>query len=301
MLKCILCKGIPGSGKSTWAKSEVSKDPLHWCRINNDQIRDMINDSIYSPDMEKFVTKTRNFMIREALSRNINIIIDNLNISKKHFTEVCLIAQSINKDIEVSEKCFYVNLDEAIRRDSLREGKAKIGPEIIGKWWKESGKESFSNYQPKIEIFTKNNTIKQDVNKEHIYIVDIDGTVADLSHRSSPYATHECLDDKPISNVIETIKSLHNNYKIIFMSGREDKFRDITVQWLNKHVNIDYELFMRPTNDVRPDQIIKKELYEKYIKDNYYVVAWFDDRVRVINMLRNDLGLTVFQLNDIDF
>ena len=36
--KLILCRGIQGSGKSTWAKAWVAEDPEHRIRINNDDL-----------------------------------------------------------------------------------------------------------------------------------------------------------------------------------------------------------------------------------------------------------------------
>lgn len=89
------------------------------------------------------------------------------------------------------------------------------------------------------------------------------------------------------------------------MSGRTDEFIDMSKEWINKYVQIDnapikYELFMRASGDQRGDQIVKKELFEKNIKDKYYAVAAIDDRPRVIRMYRA-MGLCVFQLNEVDF
>ena len=39
MPKIILCRGIQGSGKSTWARKWVLEDPEHRVRFNNDDIR----------------------------------------------------------------------------------------------------------------------------------------------------------------------------------------------------------------------------------------------------------------------
>lgn len=41
MKRIILTRGIPASGKSTWAKQEVLKDPEHSIRINRDDLRNM--------------------------------------------------------------------------------------------------------------------------------------------------------------------------------------------------------------------------------------------------------------------
>lgn len=42
--KIIICRGIQGSGKSTWAKQWCHEDPEHRVRFNNDDIRNMLGD-----------------------------------------------------------------------------------------------------------------------------------------------------------------------------------------------------------------------------------------------------------------
>jgi hypothetical protein len=92
----------------------------------------------------------------------------------------------------------------------------------------------------------------------------------------------------------------NKGYSIIFVSGREDKYRWLTLNWFYTH-NIPYsELFMRPTDDKREDSVVKKEIYEKEIKGIYNVGVVFDDRNRVVEMWR-DQGLTCLQVADGDF
>ena len=69
--------GLPASGKSTYAKSIVAKDPSNWVRVNNDDLRAMMNGSVWSQDYEKMITDARNYLIRDALKRGKNVIIDN--------------------------------------------------------------------------------------------------------------------------------------------------------------------------------------------------------------------------------
>lgn len=42
MNKIILCQGIQGSGKSTWAKAWVKEDSEHRVRLNYDDLRNML-------------------------------------------------------------------------------------------------------------------------------------------------------------------------------------------------------------------------------------------------------------------
>lgn len=307
----MLC-GIPGSGKSTYAKQIVAKDPSNWVRVNNDDLRAMMNGSVYSADYEKIITDARNYLIRDALKRGKNVIIDNLNLNRRHFDDVCKIAKSINADVQVYEKVFYIELEEAILRDSKREGKAQVGEAVITKWWKESGKTQFKHYHPRVEIFTQrpgnqNQTVEAPAYVEGLpeaVLCDLDGTLA-LIHGRSPYDASNC-DTKDLPNVpvIETVLAHYKaGRRIIFCSGREDKYKAETIRFIEKYcqveadevVAIDYQLFMRKTDDFRKDAIIKEEIYRAEIEGKYNVLLILDDRDQVCELWRS-LGLTCFQV-----
>lgn len=307
MQKIILTVGIPASGKSFWTKTFISQDPNNWVRVNNDDIRAMTNGSVYSSDYEKLITETRNFMIREALKRGKNVIIDNLNINKRHFDDVCKIASSINEDVQVLEKLFYIDLDEAILRDSKRDGKGKVGETVIKKWWKDSGKEQHKFYQPRTEIFLKRTGPKdkpwtpmpQDATLPKAVIFDNDGTICLIGNRS-PYDASKCdLVDKPHEHVIEVMRLYFKaGYKILFVSGRDEKDRAPTERFYQKHFpEIEYELYMRPAGNKEKDVIIKENIFKEKIKDKYFVSGWYDDRLQVSRwVFENGLGL--FRVND---
>tara|TARA_R110000868_G_scaffold75946_6_gene218825 strand:+ start:6468 stop:7397 length:930 start_codon:yes stop_codon:yes gene_type:complete len=304
MIKCILTVGIPCSTKSTWAKLEVAKDPDNWCRVNNDDIRAMMNDSIWSKNYEKLVTNTRLFLIKEALKNDKNVILDNLNLNKVHFNDVVKIAASLNKDIEVSEKLFYIDLNTAIERDSLRIGKAKVGENVIRKWWKESGKEKFKDRVPQVKILNKTVSMPfkfmiQDESKPRAVIFDNDGTISLIHANRSPYDASSCDLDHPHHHVIECMKLYYNaGYKILFVSGREDKDRVPTELFYKKHFpEVKYKLFMRQTGDQRKDVVIKEEIFNSYIKDKYYIAGWFDDRLQIVKWLYKE-GFPIFRVND---
>lgn len=304
-LKVCLTVGIPASGKSSWAKAEIAKDPLNYVRVNGDSLREMCNGSVYSQDYEKIIIEARNYFIRDALKRNLNVIVDNLNLSPRHFKEICAISKASGRNVQVYEKHFYVELDEAIERDSKREGKACVGRQVIEKWWKDSGKSGFKHYHPKTEIFKANDafqdsqTIEQDDTLPKAIMVDLDGSIANIAHRS-PYNTAECFNDAPVSHVVEMVKLFYNNdYKIIFCSGREDKFEDLTCKWLDKHVGIKYDLFMRPTGNFDKDSVIKENIYNEKIKSKYYVRAVIDDRLSVCQLWHR-LSLPIFRVGNPD-
>ena len=192
-----------------------------------------MNGSVWSSEYEKIIGDARNYLIRDALKRGRNIVIDNLNIDRRHFSDVCAIVKSVNVAAKVYEKAFYVEIDEAIERDSRREGKAKIGEEVIRKWWKESGKTQFKFYKPRVEIYTATSGMNKGVvpmaqNEKlpRAVIFDNDGTISLIHSGRSPYDAASCDLDAPHPHVIECMKLYHNaGYKILFVSGREDKDR----------------------------------------------------------------------------
>lgn len=318
--------GLPASGKSTYAKSIVAKDPNSWVRVNNDDLRAMMNGSVWSQDYEKMITDARNYLIRDALKRGKNVIIDNLNLNRRHFDEVCKIAKSVNSDIQVFEKAFYIELDEAIARDSKREGKAQVGEIVIKKWWKDSGGKQFKFYKPRMEIFQERKGNSQAMEAParidgapEAVICDLDGTLA-LIHGRSPYDASDCdIKDLPNIPVIETVLAHYKaGRKIIFCSGREDKYRPETIRFIEKHCLVDnlndpkdrdwvpiikpieYQLFMRKTNDFRKDAIIKEEIYQNEIEGKYNVLMVLDDRNQVVEFWRGK-GLTCWQVAPGDF
>ena len=143
-------------------------------------------------------------------------------------------------------------------------------------------------------------------------IVDIDGTIATRRDRG-PHDLHLVIEDFPKGNVINIIKSLSKDYKVIFFSGRQEFSRDQTEHWL--HINFnenliegdpyqglgEFQLFMRKDKDQRKDNIVKKELFHEIIEDKFYVEAVIDDRNQVVDMWRQELGLTCFQVDYGDF
>lgn len=311
MLKCILCKGAPACGKSTWAKTEVAKDPTNWVRINNDDIRAMTNGSVYSADYEKLIIDTRLFLIREAFKRNKNVIIDNVNANKRHFEDVCKLAKEVNRDIQVFEKPFYEDLEVLLERDGKREGKSQVGEVVVKKWFKELGGKQFKFYKPKVEVFTRNNLTRdaaftpatQNISLPTAIISDLDGTLALFAGKRSPYDAKDCdLIDEPNQPVVETIQLYYDDKNsIIFCSGREDKYEPETRRFIEKHLpGIKYHLFMRKKNDMRKDSIIKEEIYREHIKGKFFIKLVLDDRNQVVSLWRQ-LGLTCFQVAPGDF
>lgn len=308
--KVIVLKGIPGSSKSTYCKEVMAKEPGQWKRINNDSLRESFDFSEYSPENEKVITAARKYLLREFLKSGYNVFIDNVHASsKEHFDEVCKVVKTLNMDVEVSEKPFYISYEEAVERDSKREGKARVGEEVIKKFWNKLNREQFQNYVPKVETFyqtTANDKIwqllKQDESLPKAVICDLDGTLTLFNDKRSPYDASNCdiVDDLNPATA-EAVKLYYNaGYKIIFCTGRMAKDEAPTCRFIEKHLpGIEYQIFTRQNDDFRPDDQIKEEIFNTHIKDKYYVHAVYDDRLSVCRLWHR-IGLHLFRVGDPD-
>lgn len=133
-----------------------------------------------------------------------------------------------------------------------------------------------------------------------VVVVDIDGTVAHRSNRDI-YDYSKVISDAPDPVVIEVVASLWKaGHKVVFVSGREDYCFDDTYKWLMSNCPPFIKLYLRKTGDFRSDEIVKKEIYENHIKDNFDVLCVIDDRQRVVDMWRS-LGLKCLQVDKGDF
>jgi predicted secreted acid phosphatase len=146
--------------------------------------------------------------------------------------------------------------------------------------------------------------------EKNIVIFDLDGTLANIDERREKamkqngklnwekFSSDELIKkDLPNVPVIKTAKLFHQNgFKIYVLSGRSEKTKEVTTQWLKKY-DVPFDLLkMRGKNDTRPDEVIKKEfVLELGILENIFLIL--DDRQKVVNMWRS-LKLPCFQVNE---
>ena len=149
-----------------------------------------------------------------------------------------------------------------------------------------------------------------------LWLVDLDGTLSNPEHRRHwvltkpknwPAFSSGCINDPPIEPVVDVVKALSQleENDIYFLSGRESTVRLLTLTWLHNVLgesvpSLNTRLYMRGYKDYRPDEIVKKELYNLVISlqpdSDYKVMGVFDDRNKVVAMWKS-LGLFVFHVN----
>ena len=139
MAKIILCRGIQGSGKTTWAKQWVLEDPEHRVRFNNDDIRNMLG-KYWVPSREDLVKNLKHTFLCTSMSYGFDIVIDNMNLNPKeieYYNKVIddwnntkgIVLDMVKPKYDLEIKNFFTPLEECIERDSKRLN--PIGEKII--------------------------------------------------------------------------------------------------------------------------------------------------------------------------
>jgi predicted kinase len=293
MKKLLILRGLPASGKSTFARNLLTENPHAWKRLNKDELRAMLDNSMHSNPNEKFVERVRDFMLVEALKEGKHVVIDDTNLSDRPIERITQVVQKYMKDsgdkVNIEIKGFDTTLDECLERDEKRD--KKVGRDVIIRMYKQHilKDERGPHYQ------------EQDDTLPPAILCDLDGTLA-IIHDRSPFDAKRCETDLLNIPVAEIVKTYHEKgVKIILMSGREDSSRSQTMNWLSYN-KIPYNaLYMRKTGDIRKDSVVKKELYEAHVKRQFFVQFVLDDRNQVVDLWRLDLGLLCLQVNYGDF
>ena len=132
MPKLILCRGIQGSGKTTWAKQWVLEDPEHRVRFNNDDIRNMLG-KYWVPSREGLVKDLKGLFLQEAMAYGFDIVIDTMNLNPRELEYYERVLNDWNRAVrpkyELEFKDFFIPLQDCIERDSKRPN--PIGEEVI--------------------------------------------------------------------------------------------------------------------------------------------------------------------------
>lgn len=319
MSELILTRGVPGSGKSTWALEQAIRDS-NIVRVNRDDIREepelrarfakQLNGKPYyarSPfaEYEEQVTLLQHNRIRENLRTGKKVICDDTNLNNRFVKQLRKIGEQ--EGAKVSHRDFPIPLEEAKRRNRLRDrvvpdhvierAYAGLGPNGELSYWD-------GDYDHKVR------PIVLPTERKQVFAFDMDGTLADTRpiqhyvqgkyrnfdafHRLSEFT-------RPNQQAIDILVDAHKNgFGVIITTARNEYFRAVTQKWLDREVTEKYgipvdNIFMRADNDMRPDYVVKKEMYENYIKDNYDVIRFTDDNPQAVQAWK-ELGQYVTEV-----
>ncbi len=304
MRKVILTKGLPSSGKTTWAKEQLNKYPGRYKNISKDDLRLMLDNSRWSKANEKYILQLRDHLLLTSLDLGYSVIISDTNFHPSHEERIRELVSGynegmygneplINNKVQVEVKFFDVSPEECIERDLKRSN--SVGTKVIWDMWNKYLK-------PESEKII---SLEQNKKLPRAIIIDLDGTVALKGDRDIFDYTKVDKDipNKPIIKIVENYLSYGQGNKVIFLSGREDSCFEKTKTWIKNNVclmDIESLLLMRKTGDNRKDCIIKKELFDEHIKDKYYIDYVLEDRDQIVKLWRS-MGLTCLQVAEGNF
>ena len=244
MSKLILCQGIQGSGKSTWAKAWAKEDPEHRVRLNYDDLRNMMGE-YWVPSREKMLKDMEQAFLKKAVLSGYDIVIDNMNLNPKTIAYYEDWAKQYNYEFE--RVLFDTPVEECIKRDKSRPN--PIGEVVIKRTWN-----TYRNYIVCESIKKmKAKEMKQDPNLPRCILVDMDATLF-LNTSGRPFygddlEPTDILKDEPIWPVINLVKAYQATGNLVIgLSGRTDTkgIRACTIkQCDNVGIHLD-ALILRP-------------------------------------------------------
>jgi predicted kinase len=292
-LKVIILFGLPASGKSTFAKTQLNLR-TDYVRVNRDDIRQMIKGGMTDDyKIEELVSDTEKTIIIGALTRNQHVIVDNTHLKMSFINTIIKYA---NDYADIEFKVFDVDVEECIQRDMDRIN--PVGEDVIRRM-----NENFINLKSifKFEPIPKKRNRDVLVSNFDSMLppavcFDIDGTLANMVDRGA--FEWDKVGTDSYSRIVGEQMGFHKSLgrTVIVLSGRDSVCRKLTEDWLASHGLLYDMLYMRPENDMRKDSLIKREIYENEIKDKYNLLCVYDDRQQVVNEWYR-LGIFCFNVN----
>lgn len=303
MSRLILTRGIPASGKSTWAKAWAAGSPTVRLRVNRDNLRHTlgVTSGVGTSDQENEVSYWEKQMTLRAINQGKDVVIDATNLNSKFVKDWIKFAHKNGAGIEFKD--FPIDRRAAVARDKIRElkGERFVGYVVIDSFLSRYHIDPITGELPKapsvelsapvvLEPYVGNPQLP------HAILCDLDGTLANIDHRSPYDETKYHLDgfNYDINRILDYY-SYGSGCAVILMSGRKESAREATEKWLEIHGVIYDALYMRATDDNRNDAIVKNELFEKHVSGGFNVDFILDDRERVVEMWRAK-GLRVLQV-----
>lgn len=158
----LVLSGLPGSGKTTQALKWLAEDPEGRVRINYDDLR---GDTPFNRAAERGVKALARKLAVEAITAGKSVVIDNTNLTERARAEWIHLGKEFGIPVEQHE--IDTPVEVCIKRDKSREGKKRVGRAVIERMALFHGFiQDWENYNP-----------------NRFVLVDIDGTLADGSHR----------------------------------------------------------------------------------------------------------------------
>ena len=137
-------------------------------------------------------------------------------------------------------------------------------------------------------------------------IFDIDGTLSDSTHREH-FLRGESKDwaaffeagehDDPNALIVEELKAcIRSGREIVLMTGRPEKYRTMTLNWLENHGIAYHALLMRPDRCFDKSRDLKGRWLSEMAETHEFVVAYDDEHSNVAEFA--EAGIPAYLVKD---
>lgn len=321
--KIVFTHGLPGSGKSTWAESQVAADPQNSIRVNRDDIRtDRFGEKYHQekPDNKKesevsFIQQT---IMKRAFRDGKTVYCDDTNMNPRNMTQLLKLASDYNAEIE--QKYFNVPVEECKRRNRARGAAGgRLVPEYVIDGMASRGYDDEGNIKEFVispsknqafavpfetrgmraiakfnEQLERNNPIKGSA----AVIIDVDGTLANNNHHAAyafrregfkkdyPYFFKSIAEAQPNPSVRDLANRMRDedDLNLVVLTGRDDRYARELIAFIERSGVKASRVIAKRDGDGRPDFEFKSEQLAKLRAEGLAVVHSLDDRPQSVQM-----------------
>lgn len=214
-----------------------------------------------------------------------------------------------DKDIEYSKDMLKKNLEEVLDKKVVVKKSQDVSKaydyliELLkgGTPFDEALRLAWEYFKSGVSDEKKEIVIQSQKEPQKVIVVDMDGVVADVSHRlhyiekekpdwESFLSEEEVKKDRIRTEVVEKIKEIKKHLgdlPVVILTGRPENLREITEEQLEE-AGLDYiELIMKPEKlAYMKDVAFKKDIVTSYLPAQGYIpVAFFDDKESILDMV----------------
>lgn len=117
-------------------------------------------------------------------------------------------------------------------------------------------------------------------------VIDVDGVLADVEHRlhyidkrPKDWAGFFAAagDDPPLHQGLALARQLAKDYEIVYLSGRPERLRRVTLDWFARYDAPPGRLLLRDNRDRRPARLVKLAIVRRLAQEREVTVLVDDD------------------------
>jgi predicted kinase len=126
----LITRGLPGCGKSYFARAWVATDPQTRARINRDDARIMLHGGYQSRPTEQQITLATHAAIHALLHSGTSVICDDTNLIDEHVQPLEVLAERAGAAVRIVDMR-DTPLDLCLSRNATRAGTARLDDQVI--------------------------------------------------------------------------------------------------------------------------------------------------------------------------